>query len=94
MTIARALMTNPDRLLFLEPSEGLAPGLLEKVFTVTQQLKAAGRSIVLVEQDFGRAMEIAGCASITSGGTVVYGPTLERLMSSESVKSEYPGLGQ
>ncbi len=57
LTIARALMTNPDLLLFDEPSEGLAPVVVDEVFRVIRELKAAGESILLVEQDFGMAME-------------------------------------
>jgi branched-chain amino acid transport system ATP-binding protein len=94
LTIARALMTNPDLVLFDEPSEGLAPVLVEEVFRVIQQLKAAGHSILLVEQDFGMAMEVADYAYIMSRGTIVYESTPEPLMSNESVKSQYLGVGE
>ena len=72
LTIARALMTNPDLLLFDEPSEGLAPVVVDEVFRVIRELKAAGESILLVEQDFGMAMGVADYAYIMSKGTVVY----------------------
>jgi branched-chain amino acid transport system ATP-binding protein len=93
LTIARALMTNPDLLLFDEPSEGLAPVLVEEVFRVIEELKAAGQSILLVEQDFGMAMSIADYAYIMSKGTVVYDSTPEKLIDNEGVKSLYLGVG-
>ena len=65
-------MTNPDLLLFDEPSEGLAPVVVDEVFRVIQRLKEAGESILLVEQDFGMAMSVADYAYIMSKGTVVY----------------------
>jgi branched-chain amino acid transport system ATP-binding protein len=94
LTIARALMTNPDLLLFDEPSEGLAPVVVDEVFRVISELKAAGQSILLVEQDFGMAMSVADYAYIMSKGTIVYGSTPERLIENESIKSMYLGVGQ
>ena len=94
LTIARALMTNPDLLLFDEPSEGLAPVVVDEVFRVIAELKAAGESILLVEQDFGMAMSVADYAYIMSKGTVVYESTPEQLIDDESVKSTYLGVGE
>ena len=56
LTIARALMTNPDLVMLDEPSEGLAPIVVQEVYRIIERLKAAGQSILLVEQDFGMAM--------------------------------------
>jgi branched-chain amino acid transport system ATP-binding protein len=94
LTIARALMTNPDLLLFDEPSEGLAPVVVDEVFRVIRELKAAGESILLVEQDFGMAMSVADNAFIMSKGTVVYESTPDKLIDNESVKSTYLGVGE
>jgi branched-chain amino acid transport system ATP-binding protein len=94
LTIARALMTNPDLLLFDEPSEGLAPVVVDEVFRVIRRLKAAGQSILLVEQDFGMAMGVADYAYIMSKGTVVYESTPEKLIANESVKAQYLGVGE
>ena len=94
LTIARALMTNPDLLLFDEPSEGLAPVVVEEVFRVIEELKAAGQSILLVEQDFGMAMSVADYAYIMSKGTIVYDSAPEELINNESVKSAYLGVGE
>jgi branched-chain amino acid transport system ATP-binding protein len=94
LTIARALMTNPDLMLFDEPSEGLAPVVVDEVFRVIQELKAAGQSILLVEQDFGMAMSVADYAYIMSKGTIVYESTPEMLIDNESVKSMHLGVGE
>jgi branched-chain amino acid transport system ATP-binding protein len=94
LTIARALMTNPDLMLFDEPSEGLAPVVVEEVFRVIQELKAAGQSILLVEQDFGMAMSVADYAYIMSKGTIAYESAPDRLIDNESVKSMYLGVGE
>jgi branched-chain amino acid transport system ATP-binding protein len=94
LTIARALMTNPDLLLFDEPSEGLAPVVVDEVFRVISELKAAGESILLVEQDFGMAMGVADYAYIMSKGTVVYDSTPDKLIADEHVKATYLGVGE
>lgn len=94
LTIARALMTNPDLLLFDEPSEGLAPVVVDEVFRVISELKSAGQSILLVEQDFGMAMSVADYAYILSRGTVVYESIPEELIDNESVKGMYLGVGE
>jgi branched-chain amino acid transport system ATP-binding protein len=94
LTIARALMTNPDLLLFDEPSEGLAPVVVQEVFRVIEDLKAAGQSILLVEQDFGMAMSVADYAYVMSKGTIVYESAPSGLIENESVKSMYLGVGE
>ena len=94
LTIARALMTNPDLLLFDEPSEGLATVVVDEVFRVIRELKVAGESILLVEQDFGMAMDVADYAYIMSKGTIVYESPPDLLIANESVKSTYLGVGE
>jgi len=94
LAIARALMTNPDLLLFDEPSEGRAPVVVDEVFRVISELKAAGESILLVEQDFGMAMGVADYAYIMSKGTVVYDSTPDKLIADEHVKATYLGVGE
>jgi branched-chain amino acid transport system ATP-binding protein len=93
LTIARALMTNPDLILLDEPSEGLAPIVVQEVFGVIEQLKVSGHSILLVEQDFGMAMEVADYCYIMSKGSIVYESTPEELIDNETIKSRYLGVG-
>jgi branched-chain amino acid transport system ATP-binding protein len=93
LTIARALMTNPELLLFDEPSEGLAPVVVQEVFRVIKQLKAEGQSILLVEQDFGMAMDVADYAYIMSKGSIVYESAPAELVGNEGVKATHLGVG-
>jgi branched-chain amino acid transport system ATP-binding protein len=93
LTIARALMTNPDLVMLDEPSEGLAPIVVQEVFRVIQRLKEAGQSILLVEQDFGMAMDVADYAYIMSKGSIVYDSTPADLIDNEKVKATYLGVG-
>ena len=93
LTIARALMTNPELIMLDEPSEGLAPILVQEVFRVIQRLKEAGQSILLVEQDFGMAMGVADYAYIMSKGSIAYESTPDELIDNEKIKSTYLGVG-
>ena len=93
LTIARALMTNPDLIMLDEPSEGLAPIVVQEVYRVIEKLKAAGQSILLVEQDFGMAMSVADYAYIMSKGSIVYGSAPMDLIDNETVKTQYLGVG-
>jgi branched-chain amino acid transport system ATP-binding protein len=94
LTIARALMTNPDLLLFDEPSEGLAPVVVQEVFRLIERLKSYGQSILLVEQDFGMAMSVADYAYVMSRGTIVHESAPDELIENETVKSMYLGVGE
>ena len=93
LTIARALMTNPDLIMLDEPSEGLAPIVVQEVYRVIEKLKAAGQSILLVEQDFGMAMSVADYAYIMSKGSIVFGAEPKDLIDNETVKTQYLGVG-
>jgi len=93
LTIARALMTNPDLIMLDEPSEGLAPIVVQEVYRVIEKLKAAGQSILLVEQDFGMAMSVADYAYIMSKGSIVFGSAPDELIDNETVKAQYLGVG-
>jgi branched-chain amino acid transport system ATP-binding protein len=93
LTIARALMTNPDLLMLDEPSEGLAPIVVQEVYRIIERLKAAGQSILLVEQDFGMAMSVADHVYIMSRGSIVYGSTPNELENDEKTKAKYLGVG-
>ena len=93
LTIARALMTNPDLIMLDEPSEGLAPIVVQEVYRIIERLKKAGQSILLVEQDFGMAMSVADYAYIMTKGEVVHGSQPQELMENEAVKTKHLGVG-
>jgi branched-chain amino acid transport system ATP-binding protein len=94
LTIARALMTNPDLLMLDEPSEGLAPIVVQEVYRIIERLKAAGQSILLVEQDFGMAMSVADYAYIMTRGEIVFGSEPQELIENEAVKARHLGVGE
>jgi branched-chain amino acid transport system ATP-binding protein len=94
LTIARALMTNPDLIMLDEPSEGLAPIVVQEVYRIIERLKAAGQSILLVEQDFGMAMSVADYAYIMTKGEIVYGSEPQELIDNEPVKAKHLGVGE
>jgi branched-chain amino acid transport system ATP-binding protein len=93
LTIARALMTNPDLIMLDEPSEGLAPIVVQEVYRIIERLKAAGQSILLVEQDIGMAMSVADYAYIMSKGSILYDSEPKDLIDNEAVKTQYLGVG-
>jgi branched-chain amino acid transport system ATP-binding protein len=94
LAVGRALMTNPDLLLMDEPSEGLAPVIVQEVGHIIDQLKESGFSILLVEQHFPMALAVADYCYIISKGVIVYESTPEKLRGNEEVKAKYLGLAK
>lgn len=92
LTIARALMTNPSLLLMDEPSEGLAPIIVQEVGRIIGQLKKSGFSILLVEQNLSMALGIADYVYILSKGMIAYESTPDKLMQDEETKAKYLGV--
>ena len=92
LSIARSLMTNPDLLLMDEPSEGLAPIIVQEIGHIIRQLKENGFSILLVEQNLLMALRVADYVYIMSKGTIVYEGTPEELRDNEEVKAKYLGV--
>ena len=92
LTIARALMTNPDLLLMDEPSEGLAPIIIQEVGQIISQLKQSGFSILLVEQNLPMALGVADYVYLISKGEIVYQSTPEELKGNEEAKAKYLGV--
>ncbi len=92
VAIARALMTNPDLLLLDEPSEGLAPLLVQQLQHVLKQLKGSGLSIFLVEQNLGLALAVADTVAILANGKVVYEGTPQALAANDDVKHKLLGV--
>ena len=88
----RALIGNPEILLMDEPTEGLAPLLIRELGRILQQLKAAGHSILLVEQNLAFALRIADYVYLMSKGKIVYESTPNDLMRNEEIKARYLGV--
>ncbi len=92
LSIARALMSEPKMLLFDEPSLGLAPMIVEKIFEVIKTLKQRGITILLVEQHVQHALELADYAYILENGRIVLEGRGEELLENPHLKKHYLGL--
>jgi branched-chain amino acid transport system ATP-binding protein len=92
LAIGRALMTNPDCLIMDEPSEGLAPIVIQGVWEAVGKLKAQGLSILLVEQNASLALKLVDHVHVMSKGRVVYSASPQELWANEQVKSAYLGI--
>ena len=77
LAIARALLGNPRLLLIDEPSDGLAPIVVEQVTGVIKALCSDGVSVLLVEQDLAAALEVADDVSVMDKGAIVHASTAE-----------------
>ena len=91
LTIARALMTNPNMLIMDEPSEGLAPLVVREISKIIGQLRGT-HSVLLAEQNINMALGIADYVYIISKGTVVYESTPQELRNNNEIKSKYLGV--
>ena len=88
LAIARALLLNPKILLLDEPSQGLAPKIVQEVFQVIATLRKEGMSILLVEQNVRAAVRIADVAYVLDDGRVVYeGPAAELAVDEERLRA-------
>ncbi len=92
LAIGRALMTDPRLLLLDEPTEGLAPLLVREVGRVLGELRRAGLSILLVEQNLPLALSVVDRVHILSRGQIVHSARPDELAADEAVKSRYLGV--
>ena len=92
LAIARGLMTNPDCLIMDEPSEGLAPIVIQAVWQAISRLRQQGLSILLVEQNAALALELVDYVHVVSKGRVVYSGAPKALWADDAVKSRYLGI--
>jgi branched-chain amino acid transport system ATP-binding protein len=92
LAIARGLMTNPDCLIMDEPSEGLAPIIIQGLWQAIAKLKAQGLSILLVEQNAALALQLVDQVHVISKGRVVYSGAPKTLWADDAVKSKYLGI--
>ena len=91
LAMGRALMSGPKLLMLDEPSMGLAPILVEQIFTIIQSLHRAGTTILLVEQNAQMALSVADRGYVLETGKIVSSGTGRELLSDETVKKAYLG---
>jgi branched-chain amino acid transport system ATP-binding protein len=89
LTIARTLMGNPRAILLDEPSEGLAPVIVEQMANTIRALKAEGLTVLLSEQNLHFATLVSDRAYIIEKGRIRYQGTIAELMRDEAVRAQY-----
>ena len=93
LAVARALMADPQLLLMDEPSLGLAPTLVDTVFELVAELKAQGRTMLLVEQNATKALQVADRAYVLRTGVIADAGTGAELLGRTDMFSTYVGGG-
>jgi branched-chain amino acid transport system ATP-binding protein len=91
LAIARALMSQPKLLLLDEPSLGLAPIIIQQIFEIIEQLRSAGVTIFLVEQNANQALKLADRGYVLENGRIVTQGTGEELLDDPKVRDAYLG---
>ncbi|GAB1538069.1 ABC transporter ATP-binding protein [Scytonema sp. NUACC21] len=91
LAIARALMSRPKLLLLDEPSLGLAPAIVREIFSIIENLRATGVTILLVEQNANLALQIADRGYVLEAGCITLSGKASDLMTDERVKKAYLG---
>lgn len=89
LTIARTLMGNPEVLLLDEPSEGLAPIIVQRIGDLIRRLRDMGVTVLLAEQNMHFCLGIASHAVVIDKGHIVYRDTIEALRADEDVRKRY-----
>jgi branched-chain amino acid transport system ATP-binding protein len=91
LAVARALMSKPRLMLLDEPSLGLAPQVVERIFAVLREVNQTGVALLLVEQNAHKALRLAHHAYVLETGTVVMTGTGRELLASPEVRKAYLG---
>jgi branched-chain amino acid transport system ATP-binding protein len=91
LAIGRALMAQPKLLLLDEPSLGLAPVIVDRIYDVVRELNAQGVTILLVEQNANYALDVSGRGYVLETGHIALTDTSDNLRSDERVQAAYLG---
>jgi branched-chain amino acid transport system ATP-binding protein len=89
LAMGRALMSRPSLMLMDEPSMGLAPVLVERVFELVQQINAQGTTVFMVEQNANMALSIAGRGYVLQTGRIVLADTADNLLRNDMMRRAY-----
>ena len=93
LAIGRALMGRPRLLLLDEPSMGLAPLIVARIFQIIRQINADGTTVLLVEQNASQALRLATRGYVLANGEIVLEGTAKQLLDDPAVRSAYLGEG-
>lgn len=93
LAIARSLMSSPRLLMLDEPSLGLAPVIVDQIFALFGDLRGRGHTILLVEQNAHRALDVADRAYVINTGRLEFSGTAEQLGSADDLMDAYLGAG-
>jgi branched-chain amino acid transport system ATP-binding protein len=91
LAMGRALMSRPKVLLLDEPSMGLSPIMVDKIFEVVREVYAQGVTVLLVEQNASRALQIADRAYVMESGLITMNGDAKELLSDPKVRAAYLG---
>lgn len=92
LAIGRALMSSPRLLLLDEPSLGLAPKIVSLLFSTIQRVRADGLTVMIVEQNVGRTLDVSDYAYVMENGRVLMEGAAEQIRNSADIKSAYLGV--
>jgi branched-chain amino acid transport system ATP-binding protein len=92
LAIARTLMGNPALLLLDEPSEGLAPIIVQRIGELLRQLSGSGATVLIAEQNMHFCLGLASHATIIDKGQIVYSATIEDLKANDNIRRRYLAL--
>ena len=92
LAMGRALMARPKLLMLDEPSLGLAPILIETIFSIVREINATGTPVLLVEQNAYKALEVSNRGYVLETGSIVQTGTGKELLASEDVQKAYLGM--
>ena len=93
LAISRALMSRPRLVMFDEPSLGLAPNIVERMFAFIKEICRAGTTVLMVEQNAYAALEMCDFAYLLESGSLVLSGTGKELIDNPHVRAAYLGGG-
>lgn len=92
LAISRAIMARPALLLLDEPSLGLAPIIIQQIFSIIEKINADGTTVFLVEQNANQALRIANRGYVMETGRIVMEDAAANLLANENVRKAYLGM--
>jgi len=92
LAIARGLMIDPSLIMLDEPSLGLAPIVVQEIFSLILRIKSSGKTVLLIEQNANMALQVADRGYVLETGSICLSGTGKELLANEDVKKAYLGI--